>query len=157
MYKCSFSLSECGGFRDVPDTSIKLLACNDDCSRHLQSCHLSKLIGKIEEWNLILFRVGMFDIQTSKLENMWICPKHRYNLGKNWRPPTTCQFPSHSGPKKKLQNKDVVNLELSKTIHLKHGVTVPVGSGIYTLIYLYFELFKLKLRKSTCDRLKTVF
>ena len=130
MYKCSFTgASECGAFRDVADCSQKLVNCKDDISHHLQSCHLSKLVGKIQENELILARAGMFYVPTTKQEDMWVCPKHRYNLGRNWRPLKTCQFPTHSGSKKKHKNKDVVNLEMSKSIQIQFGVTVPVGSG----------------------------
>ncbi len=87
MYKCSFAgASECGAFRDVVDCSQKLVNCKDDISHHLQSCHLSKLVGKIQENELILARAGMFYVPTTKQEDMWVCPKHRYNLGRNWRP-----------------------------------------------------------------------
>lgn len=129
MYKCSFSSTECGGFRDTADFSRKLIDCKDDITNHLQSCRLSKLVGKLEERELILARAGMFYVPTSKQEGMWICPKHRYNLGRNWRPLKTCQHPLHSGPKKQLKNKDVVNLEMSKDIQIQFGVTIPLGSG----------------------------
>ena len=140
MDKCSFySLSDCGGFRDVPNVLIPLINCNDDCSVHLQSCHLSKLIGKIEERELILARVGMFEVPVSEQQSMSICPKHRYNLGRNWRPPSTCQFPLHSGAKKKLQNKHVINLELAKSIYSKDSVKVPIGSGNKLLFCLFIR------------------
>jgi hypothetical protein len=129
MYKCSFSTSECGKFRDTVDCSLKLLECNDDISFHLQSCHLSTLVGKIEEHELILARAGMFYTPTKEQHEMWICPKHRYNLGRNWRPLKSCQYPLHSGPKKAYKNKDVVNLEMSKKIQLQFGTTVSIGSG----------------------------
>ena len=129
MYRCSFSTSECGKFRHTLDCSSKLLECKDDINFHLQSCHLSKLVGKIQEFELILARAGMFYIPTEKQDEMWICPKHRCNLGRNWRPLKTCQYPCHSGSKKTCKNKNVVNLEMSTNIQLQFGVTVPVGSG----------------------------
>lgn len=134
MYKCSFSTSECGEFRDTIDCSVRLLDCKDDISYHLQSCHLSKLVGKIQEYELILARAGMFYIPTKKQEEMWVCPKHRYNLGRNWRPLKSCQYPLHSGTKKAHKSKDIVNLEMSKNIQLQFGVTVPVGSGEKTIL-----------------------
>ena len=74
-------------------------------------------------------RAGKFDLPTHQQESMWICPKHRYNLGGNWRPLKTCQYPLHSGARKKLKNKDVVNLQMSKNIQTIFGVTIPIGSG----------------------------
>ena len=60
---------------------------------------------------------------------MWICPNHRCNLGRNWRPLKTCQYPPHSGARKKLKNKDVIHLQMSKNIQSVFGVTIPIGSG----------------------------
>ena len=131
-FNCSFQelKPKCGEYRDTLNCSQKLLDCKSDIACHLQSCHLSKLVGKIEEHELILVRAGMFYIPIEKQEEMWICPKHRYNLGRNWRPLKTCQFPLHSGAKKQLKNKDVVNLEMSKNIQIQFGITVPIGSGM---------------------------
>ena len=59
-YKCSFTEckpnSGCGEFRDTLSRSLMLLDCKDDITCHLQSCHLSKLVGKIEVHELILAR-----------------------------------------------------------------------------------------------------
>ena len=60
---------------------------------------------------------------------MWICPKHRYNLGGNWRPLKTYQYLLHSGAKKALKNIDVVTLQMSKHTQKTLGITVPIGSG----------------------------
>ena len=60
---------------------------------------------------------------------MWICSKHRYNLGRNWRPLKTCQYPLHSDAKKVLKNIDVVTLQMSKYTQKIFGITVPIGSG----------------------------
>ena len=46
--KCSLSelrKSKCGDFRGSPFAVRKLLECKDDITGHLQSCHLSKLVG----------------------------------------------------------------------------------------------------------------
>ena len=104
--KCSFSelqKSKCDDFRGSPFIVRRLLECKDDITGHLQSCHLSKLVGSVEERDLILMRAGKFDLPTHQQESMWICPKHRYNLGRNWRPLKTCQYPLHSGARKKTE------------------------------------------------------
>ena len=41
--------SKCGDVRGSPFAVQKLLECNDDITGHLQSCHLSKLVGNVEE------------------------------------------------------------------------------------------------------------
>ena len=64
----------------------RLLECKDDITGHLQSCHLSKLVGSVEEHDVILMKAGKFDLPTHQQESMWICPKHRYNLGRNDMP-----------------------------------------------------------------------
>ena len=130
--KCSFSelrKSKCGDFRGSPFVVRRLLECKDDITGHLQSCHLSKLVGNVEEHDLILMKAVKFDLRTHQQECMWICPNHSYNLGRNWRPLKTCQHPLHSGARKKLKNKDVVNIQMSKNIQTIFGTTIPIGSG----------------------------
>ena len=129
---CSFSelgKSCCGGFCELPNKVCKLLDCKDDITGHLQACHLSRLVGKIQEYELILVRAGKFDLPHNQVETMWICPKHKHNLGRNWRPLRTCHYPLHSGARKAPKNMDVVNLHLSRLTQKIYGVTVPVGSG----------------------------
>ena len=129
---CSFSelaKSSCGEFRKSPYIVRKLLECKDDITGHLQACCLCSLVGQIEEFELILIRAGIFHFSPNQLEKMWICPKHRYNLGRNWRPLRTCQYPLHSGAKKALKNIDVVTLSMSRHVHKIFGITVPIGSG----------------------------
>jgi hypothetical protein len=36
----------------------------------LQACHLSRLVGKIEEYELILVRAGIFDFPPNQLEKL---------------------------------------------------------------------------------------
>ena len=93
----------------------KLQECQEDKTGHLQACRLSKLTG-ILEYKLILARMGLFDVPIHRQEEMFLCPKHRYNLGRNWRPLRTCQYPLHSGARKKLRNRNVVNMQMSKNI-----------------------------------------
>ena len=69
---------------------------------------------------------------------MWICPKHRYDLGKGWRKSkTVCQYPKHSGEttrKKKAKGRNSVSIQLAKDIQMLFGVLVPVGSREYFMI-----------------------
>ena len=40
----------------------RLLECKDDIIDHLQSCHLFKLIGNVEEHDLVLMKAGKLDL-----------------------------------------------------------------------------------------------
>ena len=76
--KCSFSelqKSKCGDFRGLPFVVRRLLECKDDITGHLQSCHLSKLVGSVEEHDLILMRAGKFDLPTHQQEKHVDLPK----------------------------------------------------------------------------------
>jgi len=45
----------------------RLLKCKDDITGHLQSYHLSKLVGNVEaEHDVILMRAGKFDVDLPK-------------------------------------------------------------------------------------------
>ena len=138
--------SPCGEFRKSPNIVRKLLECKDDITGHLQACHLSRLVAKIEEYELILVRAGIFVFPPNQLEKMWICPKHRYNLDRHWRPLRTCQYPLHSGAKKALKNIDVVTLQISRHAQKIFGITVPIGSGkinlgdVLTCLLIYFNV-----------------
>ena len=47
----------------------QLLECKDDITGHLQACRLiSRLVGKIEEYELILTRTGIFDFPPNQLK-----------------------------------------------------------------------------------------
>ncbi len=131
---CSFHTrlkSECGGHCSSVDNVI-LTKCKDNIRRHLSSCHLSW--ENMEEYELIIARAGLFDIPESQLEKMWICPRHRNVLGKEWRPLRSCQYPTHQGDKKKVKDSHVVQLKLAKEIHKMHGVTVGIGSRKYSIL-----------------------
>ena len=137
--KCSFSdlaKSSCGDFRGSTRMVCRLRECQEGITGHLQACHLSKLTG-IPEYELILPRAGLFDEPLHRQEEMFVCPKHRYNLGRNWRPLRTCQYPLHSGSRKKLRNRNVVNMQMYKNIQSIFGTTIPVGSGEW-FVHFYF-------------------
>ena len=54
----------------------------------------------MQEYEVIIAQAGLFDIPESQLEKMWICPRHRNVLGKEWRPHRSCQYPTHQGDQK---------------------------------------------------------
>ena len=119
--KCSFSglgKSSCGDFRCSTYTVCRLRECQENITNHLKACRLSKLSGMVE-YGLILIRAGLFDVPPHRQEEMFACPKHRHNLGRNWRPLRTCRYPLHSGARKKLKKLSCYQLENVKEYSLK--------------------------------------
>ena len=94
-----------------------------DCWRNiddqLKRWHLSQhnYIGFVQEHELILSRSGLpLDLASEQLEQLWICEKHRHDMGKNWRTRRTCQYPLHSGWKKELKTRNAVNMVMSSRL-----------------------------------------
>ena len=69
---------------------------NENMQSHLSSCHLWK--SNLKENELIAIRAGMFHLGQDNFKKISICPSHRHNLGRFWRPLRSCQYPIHSGP-----------------------------------------------------------
>ena len=91
---CSFfgnGKINCGESRGKEQV-IPLTECVSDVRNHLKSCHLSR--AKVMEYELILARVGKFNLPLDEIKKLTICPKHRHNLGQYWRPLKTCQYPA---------------------------------------------------------------
>ena len=126
--KCSFfgvAKIECGESRGKEEV-IPLKECNSDISNQLRSCHLSR--ANVTEYDLILARAGIFDLPLERVSEMTICPKHRYNLGKYWRPLKTCQYPGHEGRKISLHCKNPINWQMAQEIQKMFVSPVHVGS-----------------------------
>lgn len=126
----------CGEWRGKGEV-VRLLECKDDICIHLRTFHLSR--ENIEEWQLILARVGLFDIEKERIQEMWICPRHRYTLGKNWKASkTACQYPLHQGEKghrstkKAAKGRTRVSPQMAREIQMISSVLVPVGSRKYS-------------------------
>jgi hypothetical protein len=75
--------NSCGISRDIRRL-VLLCDCNDDIQRHLASFRLSK--SNLNECDLILARVGMFDVSQQEKEQFLVCPYHRHKFGKFRRP-----------------------------------------------------------------------
>ena len=60
--------NSCGPSRDIKGL-VLLCDCSDDISRHLASFRLSK--SNLNECDLILARVGMFDVSLQKKSSFW--------------------------------------------------------------------------------------
>ena len=131
--KCGFSSLSKG------KDNVVLQDCTSDISQHLANCHLPK---SLQEYEVILARAGIFRWNESFLESTIICPTHRDELGKYWRPSKSCQYPSHRGKPKRLKDTHVINVKLATEIFDLFGWTVPIGSR--KSIFTYFRAFLLK-------------
>lgn len=108
---------------------IKLSDCRSNIYDQLQTWHLSQLIGSIQEFEIILNRLGLpHDLSPEQLEGLWICEKHRNHFGKYWRPRRTCQYPLHSGWQKQLKTRNAISPDVSREIFRIYGKHIPVGS-----------------------------
>jgi hypothetical protein len=115
---CSFNAigsTVCGGCRG--ESGIRRLEdCDENIQNHLSSCRLSRS------------GFSMREISSEEIRSMTVCPNHRYNLGRYWRPRLTCQHPSHTAPARRCKGKDVINLEVSRDVFQIYGVLAQVGS-----------------------------
>ena len=125
---CSFSgiaKIECGESRHQTEV-LNLVDCCSDISTHLASCHLSK--SDLKEYELILARSGRFGFSDEQIRMMQICPSHRHNLGRYWRPLRSCRYPLHQGPVRACKGRHVFSVQLSVEVLSLHGVLIQVGS-----------------------------
>ena len=105
----------CGSSRGLSQM-VKVDEYRDTITTQFEICHLSK--SGLSEAELILSRASHFDVTKDQVEQMVICRQHRHKFGKFWRPFRSCQYPSHSGPRKKHCNeRHVIGLETAKNIH----------------------------------------
>ena len=67
---------------------IKLSDCKSSIDDSLRKLNvLSHFQGQLLEYDLILNRSGLaHDLSFDQLERLWICEKHRNDMGKYWRP-----------------------------------------------------------------------
>ena len=119
---------------------MPLSECNNDITAHLRRCHLTK--ENITKSELILQRAGYFDKNAQQVEKMFVCPRHRANLGKGWGNPTgrtACRYPDHQGKQTCVKSDRVVTVKQSGDCKDRarsdgrFGVVIPVGSREYWL------------------------
>ena len=95
----------------------KFSDCRSSIDDQLKRWHLSQHIGFVQERELILNRSGLpHDLASEQLERLWICEKHRNDMGKSLRPRRTCQYPLHSGRKRELKTWNAVNMVMSSRL-----------------------------------------
>ena len=92
----------------------KLSECRSNFDDQFRRWHLSQHIGSVSEQELILYKSGLpHDLASKQLKRLWICAKHRHDIGKNLHLCQTCQYPLHPGRKKELKARNVVNIIMS--------------------------------------------
>lgn len=112
---------------------VPLISCKKDISNHKKSLAIFDVENEVE---LILARCSIFSISQSLLNELTICPSHRFKLGLGWyRCSQKCQVPSaisrhdNSNPRKWPKAERGIGKIFSKVILEKTGQFIPVGSG----------------------------
>lgn len=134
---CFFKYREstpCGEDRGKRDLT-SLDQCDEDVRRYLEAWHLSR--ENLSESALILARAGLFDVSADQVKLMYICPRHRHQYGRFFRPLRSCQYPSHKGKVKSVKGRHVINLQMAKDILRLYGNIVPIGSRKYLFCSFY--------------------
>ena len=141
--------SGCGNFKGIT-TITPILECTADISSHLRRCHLST--ENISEYQLILIRAGHFRLSENNLEGMFVCPRHRGNLGTYWKSTScTCQYPDHKGKHDAVKGDRVFNVQLARDTFDIYGSIIPVGSREYfdsTYLKICGDVFKSNIQNA---------
>ena len=90
---CSLSKKgflDCGSSRGRSET-LFLNECRDDLTAHLKYCSLSR--ADLKEYEVILQRAGLEHLSHEQVKKLRVCPRHRYGLGKYWRPSKVVSVP----------------------------------------------------------------
>jgi len=85
--------------------------------------------SNLKEYEVILQRAGLNRISLEDVKKLRVCPRHRFGLGKYWRPSRLCQYPEHKSSPAKVKGRDIINIPLAQEIYDLFGISVPVGSG----------------------------
>ena len=140
--KCFMSFRNadaCGEFKGHQDL-VLLSECQNNITAHLQRCHLSKG-GINSEGELIMMRAGFLYPTEQHFQTMFVCPRHRANLGEYWgnqSRSSACQYPEHRGKKKGVKNNRVVSVKIAQEVQQMFAVIIPVGMG--KAMTIFFEL-----------------
>ena len=96
-------------------TLTPLNECRDDVSAHLKRFHLSN--ENLVECKLILFRASHFGLCEDKVEEIFVCPKHRRSLGNYWNcTKRSCQYPEHKRKREATKGDRVFNVRLARDV-----------------------------------------
>ena len=128
--KCFMSFSNadaCGEFKGHQDV-VLLSECQNNITAHLQRCHLSKG-GIYSEGKWIMMRAGFLYPAEQQFQTMFVCLRHRVNLGEYWgnqSRSSACQYPEHRGKKKGVKNDRVVSVKIAQEVQQMFAVIIPV-------------------------------
>ena len=128
---CSFSKKrflECGSSRGRSET-VFLYECQNDLTAHLKDCFLSR--ADLKEYEVILQRACLEYLSHEQVKKLRVCPRHRYGLGKYWRPSKLCQYPGHRRKPTSVKSHDVINPAIANEVFQLFGISVPIGSRKY--------------------------
>ena len=133
---------------------IHLAECVAEVRNHLKSCHLSRT--KVTEHELILARVGKFNLPLDEIKKLTICPKHRHDLAQYWRPLKTCQYPNHEGRKIALHCKNPASWKMAQEIQTMFITFVQVGSRENFFLFVTRSSQQLLQRKAKMKKRKSI-
>ena len=125
---CSLSKKgflDCGSSRG-PTETVFLYECWDDITAHLKNCFLSR--ADLKEYEVILQRAGLDHLSPEEVKKLRVCARHRYGLGKYWRPLKLCQYPGHKRPPTSVKSRDVINPAIAMELFQLFEISVPIGS-----------------------------
>ena len=128
---CSLSKKgflDCGSSRGRSET-VFLYECRNDLTAHLKNCFLSR--ADLKEYEVILQRAGLV------FACLRVFPRHRYGLGKYWRPSKLCQYPGHKKTPTNIKSRDVINPAIAKEVFQLFGISFPIGSRKYKTHYIW--------------------
>ena len=102
---------------------LPLKTCSKDVYDHLNGCYKTTSAGVEVEWQLCLYRAGLFD---EVGDSLTICPLHRDEFGLGWRPSKVCKHPLHDSKQKPVRG---VTLRMSQEIQRKYKILCEIGQG----------------------------
>lgn len=114
-----------------------LSSCGKSIAGHLKMLKVNSKDLE-SEWQLIVARIGRFDLLEQCPSQWTVCPKHRAELGIRWRGvKQTCQHPDHTSKSKPDRG---FSVSTSRTLYEQRRILIPVGSGnvYFVLCILYF-------------------
>lgn len=120
---------ECGTHSSMPSVTeyCSLSSCTKSVAAHLRYSKSSSK-GIDFEWQVILARVGKFDLLEECPTHLTVCPKHPATLGLYYKGKHGCQHPQHKAASKAKCERGIT-LDMSRTLFDQFGVVIPLGSS----------------------------
>ena len=96
------------------------------CNYTSKYCFLSR--ANLREYEVILQRAGLDCLSHEEVKTLRVCARHRYGMGKYWKPSKLCQYPRYKGPLTSVKSRDVINPAMAKEVFQLFDISVPIGS-----------------------------